>query len=151
MAMASFLIARADNGSAAPVDPQKSERLNICALQLGVFASHMGGFGGYCERMASRCGFGVEMLFGASILRIATDSDINTIQLIPGFRFTYALSRSKKSECLLGAAIYPIPLGDGLISWIYWTPFFEIRSRKPGGFNFRLGMVSLSFGYTHRF
>lgn len=151
LAMASFLSAQAENNNAAPLDPQKSERLNICALQLGMFASHMGGLGGYYERMVSRCGFGVELLFGASILKITTDRDISTIQLIPGFRFTYAFSRNQKSEYLLGVAIYPIPFGGGLTSWIYWTPFFEVRSRKLSGFNFRLGVVSLSFGYTHRF
>jgi hypothetical protein len=151
MAMASFLIAQAENGNAASIDLQQREKLNISALQLGVFASHLGGFGGYYERMVDRCGFGVELLFGASILGISTDRDINTIQLIPGFRFTCAFSRSQKTEYLLGASVYPKSFGGGLISWIYWTPFFEVRSRKPGGFNFRLGMVSLSFGYTHRF
>jgi len=101
--------------------------------------------------MTNRCGFGVELLFGASILKITTDRDIRTIQLIPGFRFSYAFSRSQKTEYLIGASVYPKSFGGGLFPWIYCTPFFEARSRKPGGFNFRLGLASLAIGYTQRF
>ena len=151
LAAASLLAAQAENGHPAPLDLRQRERPNIGALQLGVFASHLGGCGGYYERMAGRCGFGVEMLFGASILKVATDRDISTMQLIPGFRLSCAFSRSHKTEYLLGASVYPKSFGGGLISWIYWTPFFEVRSRKPSGFNFRLGLASLSMGYTRRF
>jgi len=151
LAAASLLIAQAANGNAAPADLQKNEKASIGALQVGAFACHLGGLGGYYEIMANRCGFGFELLFGASILGISTDRDIGTIQLIPGFRFSCAFSRRQKTEYLIGASIYPKSFGGGLIPWIYCTPFFEVRSRKPSGFNFRLGMVSISIGYTHRF
>ena len=151
LAAASLLMAGAENANAAPIDLEKIETGNVCALQLGLFASHMAGFGGYYERTLDRCGFGVEMLGGASILGAATDRDIHIMQLIPGFRFTCAFSRSQKTEYLLGATVYPKSFGGGLIHWIYWTPFFEVRSRKPGGFNFRLGMASVAIGYAFRF
>jgi hypothetical protein len=151
LAAASLLAAQAENGHPAPHDLQQREKLNIGALQLGLFASHLGGCGGYYERMTSRCGFGVELLFGASILGVATDRGISTMQLIPGFRLSWAFSRSHKTEYLLGASVYPKSFGGGLISLIYWTPFFEVRSRKPSGLNFRLGLASLSLGYTRRF
>ena len=151
LAAASFLMARTENATATPIDLKKIETGNVCALQLGLFAAHMGGLGGYYERTLDRCGFGFELLFGASLLKVETDRDISTIQLIPGFRFTYAFSRSQKTEYLVGASVYPKSFGGGLIHWIYWTPFFEVRSRKPSGFNFRLGMASVAIGYAHRF
>ncbi len=151
LAAALLMIAQAKLGNAAPADRQKNKKAGIGALQFGAFAFHLGGLGGYYERMTDRCGFGIELLFGASILKVTTDRDISTIQLIPGFRFSYAFSRNQKTEYLIGASVYPKSFGGGLIPLIYCTPFLEIRSRKPCGFNFRLGMVSLAIGYTHRF
>jgi len=141
-------------GTEQPLEPKEKVGENVIAMQLGVFASHLAGLGGYYE-YTTKQGFGVgfELIGGLSILGVATDRDISYKLVLPGIRLSYAFSQTGKSEWLLGVSYYPrvIREMEGLSPIVFFTPFLEYRTRKSKGINFRIGGASLSVGYMFRF